>query len=660
MNKHLACLFWLALNMSILSSAGAPNERPAQAGGFESIQVWGRGTYQEAALSPDEVFLAVATAHGTIVIYDTQSYTVARVLESDVVSFQSVDWSPDGGYIVAGGHGSRGGRALWVWDASTGARVRELQADAHEIMSVRWSPDGKWIGAVSYRNVLFLWNASTGVYTKELRIIEELIDESILPNHIAWSPDSSSVAFASTYDGVGVVHIADGEVIHFGGELFQRGSYERVAWSHDGKLAGASSEGVRIWEPDRTGQFVEVDIEPGPLAGDLVWSPDGTQLAAGREEIGLWERVDGPRYRLIDRFSEMPSAAKNTIWDTSGLSAILGDGTVLVREGGKWLQGGVLANHFGAVQALEWSPDGAILASVSKDQHVRLWSLGSDLPRLTIPGTRQAAWSPGGQLLATLSGDGSISLWRVTCDGEQVSAERVLSLGESPSASSVMVWSPDGTQLAAGNYLKVDEVVVWNIMQDGNTWFAEDSLHLRFPGGDDAGVTYDLAWSADGSYIAASISHIGTAGHRIHLWDAKTGNQLEGLDHEATRLSLAWSPGGAYLAAGGESDREVVVFDFATGTSLEFVETEEPHVAGVRDLCWSPDGYFLAGAVKRYDPGHYINYGVAIWVPASGGAPVYTLQIQETETLSAAWHGEHLAAGSNDGTITVWRVNAAF
>jgi WD40 repeat protein len=571
------------------------------------------------------------------------------------VSFQSVEWSPDGRFIVAGGHASRGGKALWVWVASTGGPIHELPGDAREITSVRWSPAGTSIAAVSHRNVLYLWDASTGVYTKEIRLIEELIDESMLLNHIAWSPDSSAVAFASIYDGAGVADVASDEVIHFGGEIMQRGSYERVAWSQDGKLAATGSDGVRIWEPDRTGQFVDVEVEPGPLAVDLAWSPDGTQLAAGREQIGLWERTDESRYHLIERFSETSSDVKNLIWDASGLRAILEDGTVLAWDGEEWFQASALTNHFQAVNGLDWSPDGTILASVSADQHVRLWSLDSDLPRLIIPGMRQAAWAPDGQLLATLSGDGSISLWQITRSGEEVSGEQVLSLGGSPSATSVVAWSPDGTQLAAANYLKVNEVVVWSVMQDDGIWFAEDSLHLPFPGGDDVGLPYDLAWSADGSYIAAGISHRGTPGHRIHVWDASTGTQLEGLDHAAARLSLTWSPGGAYLAAGGQSDREVMVFDFAAGTSMELVETKEPHVSGVRDMCWSPDGRFLAGAVERYDPGYYVSYGVAIWEPAISGAPLHILQAQETETLSIAWHGLLLAVGSDDGTITVWR-----
>ena len=264
MSKFRASLVGLALVLSAFSSADALNERPIQALEFERIQVWGRGAYQEAALSPDALSLAVATAHGTIVIYELPFYTIARVLESDVVSFQSVDWSPDGRFIVAGGHASRGGGALWVWDASTGVLIHELPGDAREITSVRWSPNGTWIGAVSYRNVLYLWDASTGAYAKEIRLIEELIDESILLNHITWSPDSSAVAFASIYDGAGVAYVISDEVIHFGGEIMQRGSYERVAWSQDGKLAATGSEGVRIWEPDRMGQFVDVEVEPGP------------------------------------------------------------------------------------------------------------------------------------------------------------------------------------------------------------------------------------------------------------------------------------------------------------------------------------------------------------------------------------------------------------
>ena len=67
MGKYLTGLVGLVLVLSVVSSADALNERPIQALEFERIQVWGRGTYQEAALSPDALSLVVATSSSLII-----------------------------------------------------------------------------------------------------------------------------------------------------------------------------------------------------------------------------------------------------------------------------------------------------------------------------------------------------------------------------------------------------------------------------------------------------------------------------------------------------------------------------------------------------------------------------------------------------------------
>ncbi len=88
----------------------------------------------------------------------------------------------------------------------------------------------------------------------------------------------------------------------------------------------------------------------------------------------------------------------------------------MVRPGGAWRLR-TLEGHTGWVLSVAFSPDGALLASGSNDNTVRLWRVSDGAQLRTLEGhtdeVRSVAFSPDGRLLASGSRDGTVRLWGV-------------------------------------------------------------------------------------------------------------------------------------------------------------------------------------------------------------------------------------------------------
>lgn len=87
-----------------------------------------------------------------------------------------------------------------------------------------------------------------------------------------------------------------------------------------------------------------------------------------------------------------------------------------------------LRGHTDAVMGLEVSESAGLVASLSWDRTVRLWTLNGGTPRAVLlhPGSEPtaAAFSPDGLLLATGTRDGTLRLWR-TKDGALMALRRM-------------------------------------------------------------------------------------------------------------------------------------------------------------------------------------------------------------------------------------------
>ena len=235
-------------------------------------------------------------------------------------------------------------------------------------------------------------------------------------------------------------------------------------------------------------------------------------------------------------------------------------------------------------------------------------------------GTTVAAWRPGHALLATGGQDGKVRLWSVGAVEPQAVCDAGAAWVEN------LAWSADGAYLAssAGKILRL--------------WSPDGTLIREYPAQDS--TIASIAWHPLREELAAA-SYGG-----VVFFSAGSGDQVRKLDWKGSILALAWSPDGEMIATGNQDSS--VHFWFMSSR-------EDLHMAGyplkVKSLSWSADSRYLATSGSIY---------VVVW-DCSGAGPGDTtpdeLEFHEAAISQLAFRreGRLLASGGADGAVAVWR-----
>lgn len=284
-----------------------------------------------------------------------------------------------------------------------------------------------------------------------------------------------------------------------------------------------------------------------------------------------------------------------------------------------------LEGHTDAISDVDFSPDGSMLASVSKDNTVIIWDARRRTRMATLTGhatwLRAVHFGPGGHLLATTGDDGAVVLWDVE------SRARLAVLAGHAGPVKDVAFTPDGRTLVTA--LAEGTVMVWDVAQrkprtklTGHTGFVES-----------------VAVSPDGHTIAS-----GGADRTVRLWDLRTNAQIATLTgHTRSADAVTFSPDGRTLAS-ASPDQSIVVWDVARRTRLA---TLTGHTGQVRTVAFSPDGRTLASA------GH--DYTVMIWDLMRGTA-LASLKGHTNNIYAVAFNPRLpvLASAGEDGTVILW------
>jgi WD40 repeat protein/serine/threonine protein kinase/DNA-binding SARP family transcriptional activator len=286
------------------------------------------GFYSVVEFLPDGRRVVTNSRGGrALTLWDVQTKRRIRTIATGIRHTYSVDVSPDGAAIAAGGGAGMGHGELGVWRAATGEKLFGVK-HPHDVNGLDFSPDGDYL-------VTAIWRGTARIIDRSGRVIRVLeVDGGFDLNSARFSPDGRLVATAgfNGKPGEDLVTIWD--------------------WKEGAVLRTISATWVVDFAPSGS-RIVTLGQDRRPEIWDV---SSGERVAVLAGQVG--------------RFSDIAFSPDGSLVATAGA-----DGTVRLFKADTGAQQLVLPGHACGVDDLAFSRDGTKLASSSTCDGVRIWAL---------------------------------------------------------------------------------------------------------------------------------------------------------------------------------------------------------------------------------------------------------------------------------------------
>jgi WD40 repeat protein/serine/threonine protein kinase len=602
---------------------------------------------------------------------DWLCHSEAKVLSGDAWTIRSLAFSPDGNLLVSGPAEDVRTELFQkeppkldvrVWNLRTGKPIASFSQHVGFVSSVAFHPNGKLIasagmevitdklGRHSYNHVIFIWDAKTGKTVKTLTGHYGIIHDIEFSRDGKYLASASHDRTARLWDVSDVAHAS--EVMTFTSEA----AFGSVSFDPDSsRLATSGVDGViRVW-----------DVTPGlKAAGDrllltlvghsrnvtcAVFSPDGKRIASAGGEmdntVRIWnvDRNDSHIGAELINLRLYPARVNKLSFsrDSKNLAGADDRSMITLWHVQTGNEIGVYRDRSGAINALEFSPTGPLLASGGFDGKIRLWDTSRDQEAMILHGHRngvQVAFQPHSSRLASASIDQKVALW------DTVRGRNLYSWTGHSDAILSLAFDKTGRWLATAGRDANWVVRVWDMkVPNENFNLPESRLAAAFAMAG-SNLLPALPWLAAGTDKPKDLQPL--------------------LGHSNEITSIAFDPDGKYLASGSK-DGSVRIWDFAAGEQVQEplghrrdgkgkVFTDE-----ITAIAFSPDGKLLAAAMKN----EANRWVIWIWrlhgfAPGSP-APEFLTELPghsdgDITHLAFTPNSKYLASSSTDKTVRIW------
>ncbi|MGO9915647.1 MAG: protein kinase domain-containing protein [Isosphaeraceae bacterium] len=434
--------------------------------------------------------------------------------------------SPDGRRLAVGGKLSA---ALFVFDTATGRSIAQhLSAHASPIAAMAFSGDGAKLATADAEGTIKIWTDEEKLNSKSAALLTFKGRQGAI-HSLDFSSDGKRLVTIGADKTARVWNLANaGAAIR---PLERSGSSLVARFSPDAQLiACADGNSVRLWDA-ATGRLVrELSLGEEGRVSSMAFSPTDNRLlavgyggAASDSHVALVDIDAGVEIARLPGATDLPGLKGDADFSAVGALAFSPDGKYLVAGfGAKRLYAGGsfpaplkvwevatrrpighLNGHTNFCVALDFSPDGKLLASGSRDGSAILWSTATWKKAQTLQNPDQdtitggsgrrgtvedLVFSPDGKSLALASYGGTVQLWDVA------TGKLMETLEGHSSAVSAVAFSPDGRTLASGSN---DQTVrLWNVQT------RRELLQLD-PCTVELGQVRTLSFSPDGKHLLA-------------------------------------------------------------------------------------------------------------------------------------------------------------
>jgi WD40 repeat protein len=373
-----------------------------------------------ASWDVDRKTLTTAGLDGTVRFWKSDEKEDRRIKIAEPGNVQLFALSPDGKTLAAG----RSAGLIQLWDLKSES-MKAIIGQQGAISSLAFSPDGKTLATGSLDRTVRLWDAATG--KDQLK----LFDHGDAVAALAFTPDGKDLITAA--ERVRVWNVKDAvETRRFGKDKVPA---HPAALSPDGKMLAEAilDHGLTLWDPSagkERHQFNEKTLgKPGGLC--VAFSPNGRWIATGtdmpergvRWSEGLVALWDADKRKLVRQFGGHPvkvaGGVKAIAFTADSNSVVYSEGkTLCLSDIATGAEVRSFEGHESVVTCFALSPDGRLLASAEKDDHViRLWEVrtGQEIRRFRDFNQTllSLAFSPDGKRLASGCETGTAMIWQV-------------------------------------------------------------------------------------------------------------------------------------------------------------------------------------------------------------------------------------------------------